>query len=143
MDYTTTKPWLQERNVAQPFPNKTMLADSFVASVQNILYWNSSRNPKIDTEIQPGPYKEILPCEDLCYDLVQSCPAVMGFACPRPGRIGFASSYGRRPNGSDEQDGQITCNYPGAAYHYNAAGMVGPCVWVVLVGVALWGFVLF
>ncbi|KAG8532069.1 uncharacterized protein KY384_003706 [Bacidia gigantensis] len=43
---------------------------------------NRSRNPLIDEKIQPGTYKELLPCQDLCYDLVRSCPAALGFSCP-------------------------------------------------------------
>ncbi|OBT58358.1 hypothetical protein VE04_01336 [Pseudogymnoascus sp. 24MN13] len=108
-DYSRSDPWLQPRNVVQPFPNSSMLQDSnFLAASQEILYLNSSRNPAIDEIVKPGPYKEILPCLDMCYNLVQSCPAAMGFECPGPGNGGFASSYGRRPNGSSSEDGQIT-----------------------------------
>ncbi|KFZ10157.1 hypothetical protein V501_05295, partial [Pseudogymnoascus sp. VKM F-4519 (FW-2642)] len=123
-DYSRSDPWLQPRNVVQPFPNSSSLADTaFLAASQEILYLNSSRNPAIDEIVKPGPYKEILPCLDMCYNLVQSCPAAMGFECPGPGNGGFASSYGRRPNGSSSEDGQITCNYPGAAYHLSGAGV--------------------
>jgi calcium channel MID1 len=120
MDYSSTAKWLQERNIVQPFPNGTMLDSGTIKNAQNALYLNSSRNPNIDTTVQPGPYKEILPCEDLCYDIVRSCPSSMGFSCPLPGQAQFSYSYGQRPNGSPEQEGQITCNYPGAAYHLSA-----------------------
>ena len=77
------------------------------------LYANSSRNPLIDELVQPGPYKEVLPCDDLCYSLVQSCPAALGFKCPLPGR-GLERSYGKR-----SRNGSITCSYLGAAYYLN------------------------
>ena len=48
----------------------------------------------IDAQINPGPYKEILPCIDLCYNLEQSCPAALGFACPLEGH-GMNYSYGK------------------------------------------------
>lgn len=134
-DFSRTDPWLQPRNVGQPFPNASMLNDDIFKSGSDVLYLNSSRNPRIDEVVQPGPYKEILPCQDLCYNLVQSCPAAMGFACPEPGSVGFESSYGYRPNGSVEENGQITCNYPGAAYHLSIAGVVRPAVLMVLAGV--------
>ena len=80
------------------------------------LYSNSSRNPLIDEVIRPGPYKEVLPCDDLCYSLIQSCPAALGFKCPLPGR-GLERSYGKR-----SRDGSITCSYLGAAYYLNDGG---------------------
>ncbi|KAG0241413.1 stretch-activated cation channel mid1 [Actinomortierella wolfii] len=30
----------------------------------------------------PGDYAEVLPCIDLCFDVVQSCPSFLGFGCP-------------------------------------------------------------
>ncbi|KAF9973565.1 stretch-activated cation channel mid1 [Actinomortierella ambigua] len=30
----------------------------------------------------PGDYGEVLPCMDLCFDVVQSCPSFLGFGCP-------------------------------------------------------------
>ena len=99
------------------------------------LYANSSRNPLIDELIQPGPYKEVLPCDDLCYSLVQSCPAALGFKCPLLGR-GLERSYGKR-----SRNGSITCSYLGAAYYLNDAsalttGLVPSMCWLMAVGVA-------
>ncbi|KAF9925993.1 stretch-activated cation channel mid1 [Linnemannia zychae] len=37
-----------------------------------------SQNPLMD----PGLYGEVLPCIDLCFDVVQSCPNFLGFDCP-------------------------------------------------------------
>lgn len=62
------------------------------------VYFNSSRNPMIDIDIRPGPYKEMLPCEDICYDLVRSCPAALQFACPLEGH-GLNYSYGSPSKG--------------------------------------------
>jgi calcium channel MID1 len=114
MDYTATQAYLQPRAIVQPFPNGSSLPAEATDGAAGVLYLNSSRNPNIDTTVKPGPYKELLPCEDLCYALLQSCPAAMAFACPLPGQLGFAQSYGRRPN--ESQVGQVTCNYPGAVY---------------------------
>ena len=131
-DFSSTAPWLMPRNTAQNFVNGSsmtfsasipsgpglggqMMLDS--AALSNLVATNSSRNPLIDQTIEPGPYKEVLPCEDLCYDIVQSCPAILGFGCPIPGK-GLELSYGRRSNDS----GIITCSYLGAAYYLSGSG---------------------
>ncbi|KAF9162309.1 stretch-activated cation channel mid1 [Actinomortierella ambigua] len=36
----------------------------------------------------PGDYGEVLPCIDLCYDVVQSCPSFLGFGCPNKNMAG-------------------------------------------------------
>ena len=77
-------------------------------------YYSSSRNPMIDYDIRPGPYKERLPCEDICYDLVRSCPAALQFACPLEGH-GLNYSYGRPSQG---------CNSPWTSI----SGAAGPMV---------------
>lgn len=95
----------------------------------------------IDAEIQPGPYKELLPCEDLCFDIVRSCPAQLGFACPSPPLREL--SYGRRDNDNPDN---LTCNFPGAVVNLNmfkgSAGVLGPRVGLaVLVAAVVGGFV--
>ncbi|ODQ63521.1 hypothetical protein NADFUDRAFT_47907 [Nadsonia fulvescens var. elongata DSM 6958] len=75
-----------------------------------------SRNPLIDSLIKPGPYREILPCVDLCYSIMQSCDSQFGFQCPKEGSAGMLKSYGTRST-----DGDITCNYLGAVYFLSAA----------------------
>ncbi|CAK7267005.1 hypothetical protein SEPCBS119000_002319 [Sporothrix epigloea] len=123
-DFSDSSPWLQPRAISQPFPETGMFLDAAIAAqYPNISAFNSSRNPFIDDTIAPGPYKEVLPCEDLCYNLVQSCPAAIGFSCPRPGKWGFNTSYGTRT--SADLNGFVTCNYPGAA-HYFSGGPAGP-----------------
>ena len=123
--------WLQPRNMAQHFyNNRSTLSESLLQShfvpmadaptlegtpafsqtYMSSLATNSSRNIQIDQVIGPGPYKEVLPCDSLCYNLARSCPAALGFTCPAPGR-GLEMGYGKRnPTGN----GTITCNYPGA-----------------------------
>lgn len=119
-DYSNTDRWLKPRNLGQPFVNGSTISNSPQFNVDqallNNMATNSSRNPIIDNSIKPGPYKEVLPCEDLCYDLIQSCPASLGFACPLKG-AGFEDSYGTRSNDS----GLITCSYLGAAYYLSGA----------------------
>jgi len=80
-------------------------------------YLGSSRFPAIDEVIQPGPYKEILPCIDFCHHLVQSCPAALGFGCPKEIRNHplQSRSYGQIPP-SEGVNGEPTCNYRGALY---------------------------
>ena len=99
------------RNIGQPFPNGTRASDEMKQEFGQKPYFNASRNVFIDTTVQPGPYMEILPCEDLCYEVVQACPAAMGFQCPQPHMPSFNASYGRRIQDSTD----VTCNYPGEA----------------------------
>ncbi len=122
-DFSSTRSYLIPRNTAAEFVNGSRLADladlynpADITAWQSRVASNSSRNPIIDSDIRPGPYKEVLPCEDLCYDLMQSCPASLGFRCPLEGR-GLNVSYGRRTGDA----GEITCSYLGAA-HYLSGG---------------------
>ncbi|KAF7874742.1 hypothetical protein EAF04_001917 [Stromatinia cepivora] len=113
-DFSNDLPWLQERAMGQPFPNHTTLSPEQLILANSSLAMNGSRNVAIDTQVQPGPYKEILPCDDLCYGIVRACPAIMNFACPTPGDTGFDTSYGIRRTA--DESGQVTCNYPGAVH---------------------------
>ena len=111
-DYSNPSAWLMPRNTKQKSINgSTIEVDQ---SLLTTMASNSSRNSIIDTDIQPGPYKEVLPCKNLCYDLVQSCPATFGFGCPLEGR-GLNVSYGDK----DPTGRLITCSYLGAAYFLN------------------------
>ena len=140
-DFSKDEPYLQIRNVGQQFYNNgSYLSDSFLNSAYtpmpnaptlegtvafsqtyiSSLATRSSRNPMIDEQIKPGPYREVLPCDDICYNLVQSCPAALGFGCPYPGR-GLEAGYGSRQGNGN---GTITCNYLGAyVYTDGAAGL--------------------
>jgi len=144
-DWESEDPWLQERNILQSFPNGTNLSTSFTDPLKNVQYLTSSRNPTIDAVVQPGPYKETLPCQDLCFDLVQSCPASLGFACPQLGQLGFNQSYGLRPNPAQQISGQITCNLPGGALQLSGAwrlGDLGLNTWVFPVACFVSGLLL-
>ncbi|KAI0471988.1 stretch-activated Ca2+-permeable channel component-domain-containing protein [Xylariaceae sp. FL0804] len=119
--------YLQPRRVNTPFANGTLLPESIRANSTDNRARNSSRNPAIDTQVQPGPYKELLPCNDLCYDLIKSCPAAMGFGCPMPGApYSFSTSYGLRTEGMN-----LSCNYPGAA-HYPSAASTAAGSWMAI-----------
>lgn len=110
-DFDSSNQFALVRNAGQAFPNGTMLPDEVRNRLGQMAYANASRSRFIDGQIEPGPYKEMLPCEDICYEVVQSCPAKIGFVCPRPHMVAFAYSYGRR----DSNASTLTCNYPGEA----------------------------
>jgi calcium channel MID1 len=138
-DFSSTAPFLKPRNLGQPFVNGSSISTSTSNSqfgvdqaLLNSVATNSSRNAIIDDKIKPGPYKEVLPCEDLCYDLVQSCPAALGFSCPLRG-AGLEDSYGRRSNDS----GVISCSYLGAAYYLSGAERLLQGSWWMTLLVAL------
>ena len=109
-DFSNSAPYLQPRAVNYPFINSSYAGGAegdpaFSTANRSRIQFNSSRNPMIDAVIKPGPYKELLPCKDICYDLVRSCPASLQFACPLAGH-GLNFSYGS-PH-SDE----VRCNSP-------------------------------
>lgn len=120
-DFGNTANYLQPRAVNYNFIDETygnrFTNDPLLARQnRSVSYMNQSRVQRIDEDITPGPYKELLPCEDLCYSLVRSCPASLGFSCPLEGH-GLSQSYGKRSAlGSD----QYTCSAP-FAYLLNAA----------------------
>lgn len=138
-DINSTASWLQPRNLAQPFPNGDVLPAAVLATYPNNTAFMTSRNPAIDAVVQPGPYKEVLPCQDLCYNLTQSCHSALGFTCPRPGMLGFNTSYGVL--GNQDEDGEVYCNFPGAAHVFSGAGglRVGLALAVSGLAVALVG----
>ncbi len=91
---------------------QSILSPFHLERLLNSVQSNSSRNSQtIDDIIQPGPYKEVMPCIDLCYDLVQSCPAALGFGCPQGKYQNM--SYGVR----DPDPGVLLCSYLGAAFY--------------------------
>ncbi|TVY73218.1 Calcium influx-promoting protein ehs1 [Lachnellula suecica] len=110
--FPASEDYLRPRAMGFPFPNGTLLP----ADPNRPAYLNNSRNPVIDANVTSGPYQEILPCEDLCYHVVQSCPASMGFECPMPDSLTFTQSYGSITITSSSASGNATpvsCNYPG------------------------------
>lgn len=155
-DFTNQADYLQIRNVGQTFYNNDSMLDSDFLNSQYIAMkdapsiqgsnafdqtyltsfaTNRSRNQQIDEVIKPGPYKEVLPCEDLCYSLMQSCPAAIGFVCPYRGR-GLEAGYGTRSSEG------VTCSYLGAVYYVNDAAGIGMPVWRVVAFAILVGWAL-
>ena len=126
-DFNNPSAYLKPRNLGQPFINGSSISSDpsqfdVAQALLNAVASNSSRNPLIDNKIQPGPYKEVLPCQDLCYDLMQSCPASLGFTCPLVGK-GLEESYGKRVKASE---GVISCSYLGAAYYLSESSRMVP-----------------
>ena len=122
--FSNNASYLRPRAINYNFPNGTALSPFSVAN-KSAAFMNESRNPWIDQQITPGPYKEVLPCIDLCYNLVQSCPASLGFACPLEGH-GLHNSYGRNRS----TGGETTCNYPMFGKVSVASGVPGK-VWLM------------
>ncbi|KAI5924316.1 stretch-activated Ca2+-permeable channel component-domain-containing protein [Camillea tinctor] len=122
--------YLQMRNINAPFPNGSFVSQEIRDRYGNQTAFANSRNSIIDTDIQPGPYKELLPCDDVCYEIVRSCPASLGFSCPLPdSNFGFNTSYGLR-----KDDGSLSCNYPGSAHFSSSASIISACS-VVAIGI--------
>ena len=132
MDFTipdAEKPYLLPRNVNSSFidasliPSPVLNDPVFSTANKSVLYLNSSRNPLIDQFVSPGPYKELLPCTDLCHGLVRACPASLGFACPFRGK-GLEHSYGDM---TVDEAGDVMCSMPGAIWGVSAASALsGP-----------------
>lgn len=109
-DISKPAPYLQPRAVNYTFINSSYAVGTdgdlaFSKANRSRLSFNSSRNPMIDSVIRPGPYKELLPCKDICYNLIRSCPAALQFACPLEGH-GLNYSYG------SPHPGEVRCNSP-------------------------------
>lgn len=122
-DYTAPGDWLQLRRINELLPNQTVTINgnitlrgdnttlAFNETYRDRFAYSQSRHPFIDELIQPGPYKELKPCEDLCFDIVKSCPAQLGFVCPNsPAR---ELTYGQRDVDA------LKCSYPGAVVKLN------------------------
>ncbi|KAI9807272.1 MAG: stretch-activated cation channel mid1 [Piccolia ochrophora] len=148
----TSMAHLAPRNIGQDFVNGSSLSGAqlstyvrrgffdelgYDAPARQVAFLNASRNPRIDALVRPGPYKEVKPCVELCYGIVQNCPATLGFACPTgPSRD---RSYGMR-----SPDGYVTCSYLGAAFFLSDAarggvGWGGAAGWVSVVVVLAMG----
>jgi calcium channel MID1 len=100
---------------------------------------NDSRNPLIDQTIEPGAYKELMPCSDLCFAVEQNCPSTLSFTCPLPGSFAMQNSYVEDNTGK-------TCNAPQLQYLASRGGKVEVGRWG-LVGIVvhlafwiMWGY---
>lgn len=95
---------------------------------------NTSRNPLIDQTVQPGAYKEIMPCSQLCFGVERNCPATLGFQCPIRGSFAMRNSYVEDSSGK-------TCNAPQLQYLASRGWKLEMGGWVgvvVLVHLAFW-----
>ena len=111
IEATDEAPFLLPRNFAKLYANGSSPPDELIEAARKQGTLNlASRNSYLDEMIRPGPYKELLPCDTQCYNIVQSCPASLGFNCPQPGMIGFNTSYWEQPK---DVSGEIgVCNNP-------------------------------
>ncbi|KAF9353383.1 stretch-activated cation channel mid1 [Mortierella sp. NVP85] len=92
--------------------------------------------PENDTRIDPGDFGEVLPCIDLCFDVVQSCPNFLGFGCPvknMAGNYATMNSDGFQCNGL----GLVPVPSEGAVSRqgWRVMQVVAMAVTVLLVGV--------
>jgi hypothetical protein len=148
VDFSSPEAFLEPRNGGVPLP--TLPQDSS-AQIPLTPPANASRNPMIDSLIRPGPYKELLPCQHLCWDMVRSCPMSLGFRCPEPDALygALGRSYGGFDPGRIMGEGGIlnisglSCNYLGVDWPTLGNGAAGSraqtgFVLVLNVVAALW-----
>ncbi|KAK9454678.1 stretch-activated Ca2+-permeable channel component-domain-containing protein [Dipodascopsis uninucleata] len=80
----------------------------------------SSRNDIMNTELNPLPYYELLPCASVCHKVMQDCPSDLQFTCPYEGKglnlsyanVGYTSNFGTQGLG---------CNFLGPATQYSVS----------------------
>lgn len=122
-DFSSSEAAFQSRSLAYPFWNDTANTPTVPSTTALSARNRSARNPWIDQVIQPGPWKEVLPCKDLCYNLVRSCPASLQFSCPQDRWLKW--NYGDDPH---------KCNDPTMAWmKINAASRgQGPMLWLLM-----------
>ncbi|RPB05617.1 hypothetical protein L873DRAFT_522248 [Choiromyces venosus 120613-1] len=148
MDYSSKLPYLAERAVGELFYNASSKKNQThpfnttdvvpLLEDGNMTHTEFSRNARIDQVIRPGPYKEVKPCIDLCWTLVQSCSSNLGFQCPRSESWGMLQSYGTR-----DMRGDVTCSFLGAVYFLSSAErrwnwVSGGWGWIWGLGMAAW-----
>jgi calcium channel MID1 len=131
-----SKPYLMPRNLQQGLINGTSLDLGAVGLPANSTtdqpWMDTSRFGPVDDVIKPGPYRELLPCIDVCYELVKSCPASLGFGCPMQEDM-IPRSYGT-------DDGQLTCNRVGSDQpgKSGAGRMKVSSLWMMVLICMLW-----
>lgn len=76
-----------------------------------------SRFGLIDAVIQPGAYREVLPCSDLAEKVAAKCPAGALDV-----RVPFGQAFWDLAYGQRSQNGTVTCNAPGVDFWVAAAG---------------------
>lgn len=134
-DFSSSADYLMPRLVSQLFSNgsspQERIEAPLLAGNKSTVNMSSSRNSRIDTDIRPGPYKEVLPCTYLCYEIVQSCPASLQFSCPLE-KHGLYYAYGENIT-----DRGVTCNYPGAPFPQSIASGIRGSFWVLSVALLM------
>lgn len=111
--YQDYKRWLCAVSIPRCTSISQTIADTVAVRVVDA---NESRNPWIDETLEPGTWTELLPCIDLCYQVVQSCPPFMAFNCPKGDLASLQYGYWKRStidaNGMSVQLGPSypTCN---------------------------------
>ena len=133
-DYSSTETYLARRNIYQKFINGSDAPERRpLDASQVVMAINGSRISAIDEYIRPGPYKELLPCKQLCYGLVQSCPASLGFACPLQNH-NLNSSYGEMLSDGQQQP---MCNMPGWVTPFSGGFELRPKGLLLLFGILI------
>ena len=135
MDYSSPsrEDYLVPRNIYQDFINGSAAPEKRPSDPsQVVMASNGSRYSIIDQKVSPGPYKELLPCKQLCYGLVQSCPASLQFACPMQSDNLYTSYQEMMP---DNLTGAPKCNMPGWVTPFSAGLGLKPGWILCLVGV--------
>lgn len=134
-DFSSSADYLMPRLVSQTFSNESSpherIEAPLLAGNKSAVNMSSSRNSRIDTDIRPGPYKEVLPCTNLCYEIVRSCPASLQFSCPLE-KHGLYYAYGE-----NKTDMEVTCNYPGAPFRQSIASGISGSSWVAPVALLM------
>jgi calcium channel MID1 len=132
-------PFIIERNLAATkYINGTDVdlgAVGLNSSAAHTPWLATSRFPAIDTTVKPGPYRELLPCIDICYEMVKSCPSSMGFGCPRQRPL-VLRSYGYL-NDDDAAGVPLPCNRLGVDQPRTSSGLKLTAGWMWCLGV-LW-----
>ncbi|KAG0054467.1 stretch-activated cation channel mid1 [Gryganskiella cystojenkinii] len=80
--------------------------------------------------LNPGDYGEVLPCIDLCFDVVQGCPNFLGFNCPVKNMV---SNYARMNSFGFQCNGLGVVPVPSSGHRafMRGAGMMTSIVAVV------------
>ena len=111
--YNDYKRWLCSVSIprcADSVENKTEPSNADQVALRQIDA-NHSRSAWIDETLSPGSYTEMLPCIDLCYQVVQSCPPFMEFACPKGDLAALQYGYWHKTLLEENQDDYLNDSF--------------------------------
>ncbi|CDH59753.1 calcium channel subunit mid1 [Lichtheimia corymbifera JMRC:FSU:9682] len=112
--YQDYKRWLCAVSIPRCTSISQTIADTVAVRVVDA---NGSRNPWIDEALEPGTWTELLPCIDLCYQVVQSCPPFMAFNCPKGDLASLQYGYWKRSSiDANGMSVQLGPSYPTLSY---------------------------